>query len=77
MNSDNGRRALWIYLVLTLALSSVLYFLIIQSKHLGAGGGVYVIILMWCPGTAAMLTCKILDAASEASGEMGWPTRSV
>jgi membrane protease YdiL (CAAX protease family) len=69
VNSDNGRRALWIYLVLTLALSSVLYFLIIQSKHLGAGGGVYVIILMWCPGTAAMLTCKVLgrDIAS-----LGW-----
>lgn len=69
MNSDDGRRALWIYLLLTLALSSVLYFLIIKSKHLGAAGGLYVIILMWCPGVAAILTCKFLG---RGIGSLGW-----
>jgi membrane protease YdiL (CAAX protease family) len=54
------RRALPAYLLLTLALSSVFWFLIIKSGHVGGGGGLYVTALMWCPAAAALLTCKIL-----------------
>ncbi len=47
----------------------MLYFLIIKSGHLGSAGGAYVVALMWCPGTAAMLTCRYLG---RGIGSLGW-----
>jgi membrane protease YdiL (CAAX protease family) len=69
MPSDDDRRAVPIYVVLTFAFSSVFYFLIIRSGHLGAGGGAYVTGLMWCPALAGMLTCKYLG---RDLGTLGW-----
>jgi uncharacterized protein len=69
MSSRDDRRAVPVYLLLTFALSSVLYFLIIKSGHLGAGGGTYVTLLMWCPAMGAMLTCKYLG---RDVGSLGW-----
>lgn len=69
VNTDSHRRAIPIYLLLTAALSSIFYFLIIKSGHLGSGGGAYVAGLMWCPATAAILTCKILG---RSVGSLGW-----
>ncbi len=66
---ENERRQLITFLLLTFALSSIFYFLVIKSGHLGAGGGAYVLALMWCPGTAAMLTLKIFR---RDLGELGW-----
>lgn len=66
---DENRKQLFTFLGLTLALSSIFYFLIIKSGHLAAGGGVYVLALMWSPGTAAMLTCKIFG---RSIGTLGW-----
>ena len=63
------RRAVPVYLLITFALSSVLYFLIIKSGHLGGAGGMYVTLLMWCPASAAMLTCKYLG---RDVGSLGW-----
>jgi lipopolysaccharide export LptBFGC system permease protein LptF len=44
------------YLVITFALSSVFYYLIISSGSLTATGGIYAAGLMWCPGIAALAT---------------------
>ena len=44
------------YLLLTFGLSSIFYYLIISSGSLRAGGFLYVLGLMWSPGTAGMLT---------------------
>jgi uncharacterized protein len=63
------RNALLLYLIATFGFSSVFYFLIIKSGHLGAAGGKYVTGLMWCPTLAAILTCK-LTGRSLAS--LGW-----
>ena len=60
VDPKTDRRAVPVYLLLTLVLSSVFWFLIIKSGHVGAGGGLYVAALMWCPASAALLTCKIL-----------------
>lgn len=60
VDTHSDRRAVPVYLLLTLAFSSVFWFLIIKSGHVGAGGGLYVAALMWCPASAALLTCKIL-----------------
>jgi membrane protease YdiL (CAAX protease family) len=48
------------FLLLTLLISSVFYFLIIRSGHMGGGWGGYVAGLMWSPGLAALVTCKLL-----------------
>lgn len=51
--------AIGTYLLLTLLLSSVFYALIIASGQVGGGRGMYVLGLMWCPGLAAILTCRL------------------
>ena len=53
-------RAIPIFLLTTLLISSVFYFLIVKSGHMGGGWGAYVAGLMWSPGFAALLTCKLL-----------------
>jgi CAAX protease family protein len=67
--SPDSRKALATYLVLTFALSSIFYFLVIRAGHLAAAGGMYVTGLMWCPGIAAMLTCVI---AGRPIASLGW-----
>ena len=57
------------YLVCTFGLSSIFYGLIIHSGHLGAFGGLYVAGLMWCPGLAALLTCRL---RGRAFADLGW-----
>jgi CAAX protease family protein len=69
VDTKTDRRAVPVYLLLTLALSSVFWFLIIKSGHVGAGGGLYVAALMWCPASAALLTCKILGRDVKS---LGW-----
>jgi membrane protease YdiL (CAAX protease family) len=66
---DTDRRPIPIYLLLTLLFSSVFWFLIIKSGHLGSGGGAYVASLMWCPASAALLTCVILRRGVRG---LGW-----
>jgi uncharacterized protein len=66
---DENRKQLLTFLLLTFVLSSVFYFLIIKSGHLGAGGGAYVYSLMWSPATAALITCKIFR---RNLGTLGW-----
>lgn len=44
------------FLVLTIALSSIFYFLIITSGTIFAADMLYVLAWMWCPGIAALLT---------------------
>ena len=67
----NDRRGLPVYIILTFALSSLFYFLILKSGHVGAGSGAYVTGLMWCPAVAALLTCRYLGR-NVASLGWGW-----
>jgi membrane protease YdiL (CAAX protease family) len=64
-------RAIPIFLLTTLLISSVFYFLIIKSGHMGGGWGGYVAGLMWSPGLAALLTCKLLRRDLDSIG-WGW-----
>jgi uncharacterized protein len=43
------------FLALTTVLSSVFWGLIISAGHVGAGAGLYVSGLMWCPAVAALV----------------------
>ncbi len=62
-------RPVSIFLTITLALSSIFYFLIIYSGTLGSGWGQFTMGLMWCPGIAALITMKILK---RDLSELGW-----
>ena len=69
---DAPRKATYLYLVLTLAFSSVFWALIIWSGHLGSGYGNLVYGLMWCPALAALVSCRVLGR-SFSSLAWRWP----
>ena len=75
MAANNGRRAVAVYLGFTLAFSSIFYFLIAKSGHVGGGWGAYIGCLMWCPGVAALLTCKYLGPDVSSLGRKWGKTR--
>jgi len=55
-----NRQPITVFLLITFLFSSVFYFLIIRSGHMGSGWGAYVAGLMWSPGFAALLTYRLL-----------------
>ncbi|MEI6088486.1 MAG: type II CAAX endopeptidase family protein [Bacteroidota bacterium] len=57
------------FLLITFALSSIFYFLIIHTGKLGSGFGLYVTGLMWCPGISALITSLIVG---RKIAELGW-----
>ena len=69
MTWANHRSSVLVFLLFTFGLSSIFYFLIIRSGHVGGGGGSYAAGLMWCPGVAALLTCKYLGRGIDS---LGW-----
>jgi uncharacterized protein len=66
---NNSRRQILTYLVLVFAFSSVFYFLMLRGHSLGAGAGLYVFGIMWCPALAGMATLKLNGRDLR---EMGW-----
>lgn len=68
---DAARRKVVTFLALTLAFSSVFYYLIISGGSLEVHGGIYVLFLMWSPGTAALLTRLIHQRNVRGEG-WGW-----
>ena len=60
MRPVESRRSVPIYVGFTIAFSSIFYFLIAKSGHSGGPFVNYVGCLMWCPGLAALATCKYL-----------------
>jgi membrane protease YdiL (CAAX protease family) len=70
--ADQRERArVAVFLLLTFALSSIFYYLIISARTLGAAGGLYVIALMWCPGLAALATTLAYEGNLRGLG-WGW-----
>src|SRR5262245_34836513 len=58
-NQNNGKSVVT-FLLITFGLSSIFYFLIINTGKLGSGYGMYVTGLMWCPGISAIITSLLL-----------------
>ena len=52
-------RQILTFLVLVFLFSSVPYALMIHTHHIGAGGGLVVRLVMWCPTFAALATCAL------------------
>lgn len=69
MPTSDFRKQLFTYLLLVLAFSSIFYFPILKSHRIGAGGGMFVLGIMWSPGLAALLTCRI---TRRPLASLGW-----
>lgn len=67
-------RQILVYLALVFAFSCVPYYFMIHTGHIGAGQGMIVMLVMWCPAFAALATCRLLgiDLAT-----LGWNWRPV
>lgn len=72
--TKNSRRPVFTYLLLVFAFSSLFYFFTLKAHTLGAGAGLYVMGLMWCPGLAAMATLKLNGRKLTELG-WNWPER--
>jgi uncharacterized protein len=61
-----------VYLALVFAFSSLPEYLMIHTGHVGAGKGLVVTLVMWCPAFAALATCWLfrIDLAT-----LGWNWR--
>jgi len=64
-------KKIWTFLALTLAFSSICYGRIISAGSLGVDGGIWVLLLMWSPGTSALLTRLIYQRNVRGQG-WGW-----
>ena len=73
--SPRLKQELTTYLLLTFGLSSIFYFLISSAHTLSAGGGLYVPMLMWCPGVSALLTRLLFQRNMRGEGWAWGPTR--
>lgn len=67
--ADARRGELAVFGGLTLALSLIFYVWIVGGGGLGAGGGLAVVGLMWCPGAAALATTWW---SRRSVGGLGW-----
>jgi membrane protease YdiL (CAAX protease family) len=66
---DSTGKQIITYVLLVFAFSSVFYFLMLKAHSLGAGGGLYVLGIMWCPALAAFAT---LRWNGRSLSELGW-----
>jgi CAAX protease family protein len=65
------------FIALVFVFSSLPYYLMIHTGHIGAGNGLVVALVMWCPAFAAFAACRLfrIDLAT-----LGWnwrPTRYI
>jgi membrane protease YdiL (CAAX protease family) len=57
-----------VYLLLTFALSSIFYVLVIRRTHAGQSPGHLVLGLMWCPGVSGLVTRLIFQGDLRGHG---------
>ena len=69
---DNPKSKIGIFLAITFALSALTWVPIVREGDLGAGGGLYILATMWCPGVAAILTRLVTQRNLRG---MGWIPR--
>ncbi|RPJ42385.1 MAG: CPBP family intramembrane metalloprotease [Chloroflexi bacterium] len=67
--SSKATKKIITFLALTLAFSSIYYFLIISGGSVGGAGGLYVLGLMWAPGIAGMVTQLVYEHTLRG---LGW-----
>lgn len=60
------------FLLLVFLFSSLPYALMIHARHIGAGDGLVVRLVMWCPAAAAFATCALFKIDTRT---LGWSWR--
>ncbi|HEY2037081.1 MAG TPA: CPBP family intramembrane glutamic endopeptidase [Steroidobacteraceae bacterium] len=73
--SASTRAELTTYLCLTFGLSAIFWGLIIRAGSLGAGHGLFVFALMWCPGVSGLTTRLIFQHNVRGEGWTGFFSR--
>jgi len=68
LTNETQKRLAW-FIGLTAAFSAVFLVIIARAGSMQAGGGLYVLGLMWCPGLAALLTQLITRGTLRG---LGW-----
>jgi membrane protease YdiL (CAAX protease family) len=63
------------FLILTFGLSSAFYIFFAHAKTLNVGGGLYVGMLMWCPGISALVTRLVFQRNVRGEGWKWAPSR--
>lgn len=61
MNKSRSMKKIGLFLGLTLVLSGIFYYLILQESSMQASGGLFTLGLMWCPGISAIITQLIFE----------------
>jgi uncharacterized protein len=69
MSENTSVRSIGIFLILTVILSSVFWTLIIISGHMRSDNMLYIVGVMWCPGIAALITCRL---QRKPIAKLGW-----
>jgi uncharacterized protein len=62
------------FLVLATVLSGLFEYIIVVDGRVGSGQGMYVFAVMWAPGIAALLACRMRRIPFAELG-LHWPTR--
>jgi len=70
-------RQILTFVVLVFAFSCVPYALMIHTGHIGAGNGMTVRLVMWCPALAALATCALFRIDLKGLGWRWRPARYV
>ncbi|CAM4050655.1 CAAX protease self-immunity [Pedobacter westerhofensis] len=60
ISTSQSKKAIGIFLVLTLALSAIVWILTLHSGEGRIGGRIYGYGIMWCPALATWITCRIM-----------------
>lgn len=67
--TNSTRISILLFLALTVAFSSLFWALAITTGEVGGGHGSYALGMMWSPGMAALLTCRLRGLALST---LGW-----
>jgi membrane protease YdiL (CAAX protease family) len=65
------KNSIFMYVMLTAALSSIFYFLVIHRSSVGRSPGLLILGLMWCPGVSGLLTRLAFQGNLRGHG-FGW-----
>lgn len=71
---DTPKRAVFLYLGLTLAFSAAVWALVIWSGRINMGFGLMIPAIMWCPAVAALLASRLLNRKIQSLG-WAWPEK--
>lgn len=65
-------RYIFLFLILTIIFSGIIDTIMFIRGSISADGGIWTILLMWCPGISALITCYLFKAPNVILGLKKW-----